>query len=131
MCDATVTTTVSGDLRQSLQVILTAHDVLARRVRSSEEQAQLTLIKRGVMRMAATLDQDGDNAADCAQYRLSFGALLDDSMVRMVMYADGVTKQDLWTALQVAYRAVPAGKRTVVRHALQAPSDARSRELGA
>ena len=64
--DATVVTTVSGDLRQSLQVILSVHDVLARSIRTSEVQAQLTLIKEAVMQIAARLDQPDDNAADCA-----------------------------------------------------------------
>ena len=53
----TIMTTVSGELRQSLQVILTARDVLAHGVPSSEEQVQLTFIKGAVMRMAATLDR--------------------------------------------------------------------------
>jgi hypothetical protein len=55
--DATVTTAIVGDLRQSLQVILTSHGVLARSVRCSGERVQLALIKGAEMRMADTLDR--------------------------------------------------------------------------
>ncbi|MGC2200810.1 MAG: hypothetical protein WA633_11780 [Stellaceae bacterium] len=45
------------DLRQSLQVIVSANDVLARRLRGGALRAQLTLIEGAAMRLAGTVDQ--------------------------------------------------------------------------
>lgn len=60
--DAISTTTLSGELRQSLQVILSAHEVLARSASTSDQQALLELIKEAVTRMAATLDRLTEDA---------------------------------------------------------------------
>jgi hypothetical protein len=45
------------DLRQSLQVIVSAHDVLARSIRGRAMRAQLTLIEKAAMRLAGAVDQ--------------------------------------------------------------------------
>jgi hypothetical protein len=45
------------DLRQSLQVIVSAHDVLARSVRGGAVRAQLTQIEGAAMRLAGTVDR--------------------------------------------------------------------------
>lgn len=45
------------DLRQSLQVIVSAHGVLARRVRGDAEQTQLALIKSAALRLARSVDE--------------------------------------------------------------------------
>ena len=45
------------DMRQSLQVIVSAHDVLARRLRGDIEQTQLALIKGAVLQLARGVDE--------------------------------------------------------------------------
>jgi hypothetical protein len=45
------------DLRQSLQVIVSAHDVLTRRIRGDTEESQLALIKGAALRLARTVDE--------------------------------------------------------------------------
>jgi signal transduction histidine kinase len=53
---AAVMAMAGHDLRQPLQVIITAHDVLARRLSGGEERTLLTLIEGAAMRLASTLD---------------------------------------------------------------------------
>ena len=45
------------ELRQSLQVIVSAHDVLARSLCGSAVRTQLPLIKAAAMRLAGTIDR--------------------------------------------------------------------------
>ena len=45
------------ELRQSLQVIVSAHDVLARRLGDGAVRVQLTLIEAAAMRLAGTVDR--------------------------------------------------------------------------
>jgi hypothetical protein len=45
------------DLRQSLQVIVSAHDVLARHLQRDTEGTQLALIKGAALRLARTVDE--------------------------------------------------------------------------
>jgi nitrogen-specific signal transduction histidine kinase len=45
------------ELRQPLQVIVSAHEVLARRLRGGAARAQLTLIEAAAMRLAGTVDR--------------------------------------------------------------------------
>jgi hypothetical protein len=51
---ATLTTM---NLRQSLQVIVSVHDVLARRLRGDMERTQLALIKGAALQLARTVDE--------------------------------------------------------------------------
>jgi signal transduction histidine kinase len=45
------------DLREPLQIIIAAHDVLARRIRDEAERAQLSLIENAAMQIAESLTQ--------------------------------------------------------------------------
>jgi hypothetical protein len=45
------------EMRQSLQVIVSSHDVLARRLLGDTEQTQLALIKGAVLQLACTVDE--------------------------------------------------------------------------
>src|SRR5262245_14974494 len=54
---AAVMAMAGHDLRQPLQVIIGAHDVLTRRLSGGEERRQLTLIENAVIRLAGTLDR--------------------------------------------------------------------------
>lgn len=47
----------------------------------------------------------GYDTTDFARQPWSIETLLNDPLVGMVMHADGVTKEDLLTALKIAYRA--------------------------
>ena len=53
---------MAGQIRQSLQVIMSAHDVLARSLCGKSETVQLALIKGAVMKLAGTLDLIIDGA---------------------------------------------------------------------
>jgi hypothetical protein len=47
----------------------------------------------------------GHDTTDFARHQWSIETLLNDPLVRMLMHADGVTKEDLLTALKIACRA--------------------------
>ena len=48
----------------------------------------------------------GHDTTEFARHPSSIETLLNDPLVRTVMHADGVTKEDLLAALQIAYRAI-------------------------
>ena len=48
----------------------------------------------------------GHDTTDFARQPSSIETLLNDPLVRMVMHADGVTKEDLLAALQIACKAI-------------------------
>jgi hypothetical protein len=48
----------------------------------------------------------GHDLTDFARQLSSIETLLNDPLVRMVMHADGATKEDLLAALQIAYKAI-------------------------
>ena len=48
----------------------------------------------------------GHDTTEFARHPSSIETLLNDPLVRMVMHADGVTKEYLLAALQIAYRAI-------------------------
>jgi hypothetical protein len=50
-------TLTAMDMRQSLQVIVSVHDVLARRPRGDMERTQLALIKHAALQLARTVDE--------------------------------------------------------------------------
>jgi hypothetical protein len=50
-------TLTAMDMRQSLQVIASAHDVLARRPRGDVERTQLALINGAVLQLARDVDE--------------------------------------------------------------------------
>jgi hypothetical protein len=70
-------TLTAMDLRQSLQVIVSAHDVLARRLRGDTEQTQLALIKGAALQLARSVDelvkvlrrQEASDAAEASSCR--------------------------------------------------------------
>ena len=55
--DALCAVVIAMDLRQQLQVIVSAHDVLARRLRGGTVRTQLTLIEGAAARLAAAVDR--------------------------------------------------------------------------
>ena len=63
---AAVIAIVSHNLRQPLQVIMSAHDALALSIHSDAERACLIRIERAVVRMIGTFDQLLD--APCSGY---------------------------------------------------------------
>ncbi|HEY2538181.1 MAG TPA: hypothetical protein VGI28_01580 [Stellaceae bacterium] len=78
-------TLTAMEMRQSLQVIVSAHDVLARRLRGDTEQTQLALIKGAALQLARTIDElvevlprqeasDVAGALSCRQKTARFGS---------------------------------------------------------